>query len=299
MKALITGQAGFVGTYLAAYLEDAGDEIVAFTDSAGAPADVTHAAAVHEAFGAAPIDVVYHLAALTHVGESWDAPGEVWRVNTEGTLNVIHAATRAGARVVVVSSADAYGAAGREGLLDEATPLLPLSPYGASKAATELIAQQAVRGSNADVVVARAFNHTGPGQPPRFVVPALATRVAAAEGNGDERIIVGNLDAVRDLSHVRDVVAAYRALAEQGVAGEIYNVCSSRPVSVLEIAETFIAQATAPMKLEVDPALVRPIEVPWMVGDNNKLRVTTGWAPRLTLEETLADVLAAARTSTE
>ena len=293
MKALITGQAGFVGAYLAEHLDACGDEVVPFT--AGGPVDVTEADGVHAAIGDQAVDVVYHLAALTHVGDSWDAPAKVWRVNTEGTLNVLRAAAHAGARVIVVSSAEVYGRRPEGTLLDETLPPQPLSPYGASKAAAELLALQAARGADTDAIVTRSFNHTGPGQPAQFVVPALAARVAQAARTGTREIVVGNLDAVRDLSHVRDVVAAYRTLAEHGARGEIYNVSSARPVSVREIAETFIAAAGGGMELVVDPALVRPVEVPYLVGDNTKLREATDWRPEYDLESTLADVLRAAQ----
>lgn len=294
MRVCITGQAGFVGAYLTTACEAAGDEIVPFDDAAGTPIDVTDADAVHELFAREPIDVVYHLAALTHVGDSWSAPAQVWRVNTEGTCNILSAAAT-GTRVVVVSSADAYGAAvGPDPLTESVTPL-PLSPYGASKAAAELLAQRAHRGAGTDVVIARAFNHTGPGQLPQFVVPALAARVAQAEHDGASTVTIGNLDAIRDLSHVADVVAAYRLLAERGVAGEIYNVCSGTGVRVRDIAEQFIRSARIPLTLTVDPALVRPVDVPILIGDNTKLRNATGWSPRYSLNDTLDAVLDAAR----
>lgn len=298
MIALITGQSGFVGTHLSAYLRACGDEVLPCTDRTGGPVDVTDPAAVGDAIEGRSIDVVYHLAALTQVGASFDDPVPVWRVNTEGTLNVVRAATRARARVIVVSSADAYGAAAHAGQLREDEPLAPLSPYGASKAATETLCQQAHRSRATDVVIARAFNHTGAGQPANFVVPALAARVAAAERTGEPSVAVGNLDPVRDISHVADIVAAYRLLAEHGQAGEIYNVCSGRGVSVRNVAETYLALATAPLTLTTDPELVRPVEVASLVGDNTKLRAATGWAPTHTLETTLADVLNAARATT-
>lgn len=295
MKALITGQAGFVGGYLAEHLVTAGDTVVPFTDSSGEAVDVVNADAVHDSITRHDVDVVYHLAALTHVGESWDAPASVWRVNTEGTMNVLQAAARVGARVLVISSADAYGRIEPGTPITEDAPLRPLSPYGASKAAAELIAVQAWRSSGTAAIVVRAFNHTGPGQSPRFVVPALAARVVAAERAGLTDIVVGNLDAVRDLSDVRDVVAAYRNLAVHGDPGEAYNVSSGQPLRVRDIAEKFIAAAGGGMELVVDPDLVRPVDVPWLVGDPGKLRASTPWLPRFTLDETLGAILQAAR----
>jgi len=141
----------------------------------------------------------------------------------------------------------------------------------------------------------RPFGHTGPGQSDQFVVPALATRIARAERDGVDEIPVGSLDAVRDLSDVRDVVRAYRLLALEGAPGEAYNVCSGVGVSIQEIADTLLAHADRDIRLVTDPALVRTVDAPRMVGDNTKLRARTGWSPELTLAQTLADVLAAAR----
>ncbi|MFZ4515485.1 MAG: GDP-mannose 4,6-dehydratase [Acidimicrobiia bacterium] len=293
MKVCITGQAGFVGAHLATQCSAAGDELVPFEDLDHNPIDVLDADAVHEMFTRERPEVVYHLAALTHVGESWSAPAEVWRVNTEGTCNVL-AAAPTGTRVIVISSADTYGAAIGAEPLDECVTTLPLSPYGASKAAAELLAQRAAR-VGTEVVIARAFNHTGPGQRADFVVPALAARVVQAETHGNTEVVVGNLDAVRDISHVADVVSAYRALSQHGNSGEIYNVCSGTGTRVRDIAEHFIQAAAIPLELRVDPALVRPIDIPVLIGDNTKLRSHTGWEPRYTIAQTLDDVLEAAR----
>ena len=179
----------------------------------------------------------------------------------------------------------------------EDAPLRPTSPYAASKAAASLLALQAYLGAGLDTIRVRPFNHTGPGQPPKFLVPALAHRIAAAERDGADDIAVGSLDPVRDLSDVRDVVRAYRLLAAHGTAGEIYNVCSGHGVTVREVAERLIGHAARPLRLTVDPALVRPVDVPRLVGDGTRLRAATGWRPQYSLDETLRDVLDAARAS--
>ncbi len=139
------------------------------------------------------------------------------------------------------------------------------------------------------------FSHTGPGQSPRFVVPAHAGRVAAAERDGSEVVRVGALDPVRDLTDVRDVVRAYLLLAESGVPGEVYNVCRGTGVAVREVAETLLSHAGTGLRLEVDPDLVRPVEVPVLVGDPSKLAAATGWHPEIPLEQTLGEVLGEAR----
>jgi GDP-4-dehydro-6-deoxy-D-mannose reductase len=297
MRALVTGASGFVGRYLVDHLAAAGDTVVPFGRAEGA-VDVVDAGAVADAVTAAHPEVVYHLAASTHIGESWDAPATVFRVNAEGTLNVLRACRRAGVdRVVVVGSADEYGAVAPDDLpIPEDAPLRPRTPYGASKVAAEYLALQAHLGDGLGTIRVRAFNHTGPGQAATYLVPGLAGRIAAAERDGAREIAVGSLDAVRDFTDVRDVVRAYRLLAERGSPGDVYNVCSGRGWSVREVADVLLAASGPNLELRVDPALVRPVEVPALVGDGAKLRAATGWAPERPFEGTLAEVLAAART---
>jgi GDP-4-dehydro-6-deoxy-D-mannose reductase len=252
---------------------------------------------VHDRLADTRPEVVYHLAALSHVGESWKSPAASFRVNAEGTLNVLHACTELGlSRVVVVLSSEEYGRVDEADLpLTEESPLRPVTPYGAAKAAADLLALQAHLGDGLDVIRVRPFSHTGPGQTARFVVPALAARIARAERDEIDEIPVGSLDAVRDLTDVRDVVRAYRLLAEHGTPGEVYNVCSGSGVSVREIADGLLSGATRSIRLVVDPELVRPVEVPRLVGSNARLRAATGWTPTIPLPQTLADVLQSAR----
>jgi GDP-4-dehydro-6-deoxy-D-mannose reductase len=297
MKVAVTGARGFVGPHLVAHLEAMGDDVVPLDRHGPHSVDITDAEAVHSRLLAARPDVVYHLAALSHVGESWKSPAASFRVNAEGTLNVLRACTElAVGRVVVVLSSEEYGRVSPEDLpLTEDSPLRPVTPYGAAKAAADLLALQAFLGDGLATIRVRPFGHTGPGQSDRFVVPALAARIARAEEEGVDEIPVGSLDAVRDLTDVRDVVRAYRLLAERGEPGEVYNVCSGTGVSVQAIADRLLAAARRPIRLVTDPDLVRPVEVPRLVGSNERLRATTGWAPEIPLETTLADVLDAAR----
>jgi GDP-4-dehydro-6-deoxy-D-mannose reductase len=167
-----------------------------------------------------------------------------------------------------------------------------MSPYAASKAAAELIGLQAWLGNGLEVVRARPFNHTGPGQRPDFVVPALARQVAAAAVSGSRVLETGNLDARRDLTDVRDVVRAYRDLLERGAAGAVYNVCRGEAIRIEEVARRLLAVAGLDLEIVVDPARVRPVDVPELRGDASRLRAATGWAPEVPLDETLADVLA-------
>jgi GDP-4-dehydro-6-deoxy-D-mannose reductase len=291
MRALITGGKGFVGQWLAAHLKDCGDEVVVVD----VETDVADGVALRKVVTDAAPEAIYHLAALTHVGESWDNPSLVLRVNVIGTAELL-AAARSLARpptVLVVSSAEVYGVVTPEQLpLDEATPTAPATPYAASKLAAEAVALQAWRGYGQPVIVVRPFNHIGPGQSPNFAVPALAKRIVEARRSGATSLRVGTLTTRRDFTDVRDVVVAYRLLIEHGVPGSTYNVCSGKDVAISEVADDLLALARADLELVTDPDLVRPVDVPVLQGDAGLLRAATGWVPSIPLATTLADVLA-------
>jgi GDP-4-dehydro-6-deoxy-D-mannose reductase len=296
VKALLTGATGFVGPYLAAHLRAHGDDIVLPGDADGG-FDIVDRDIVHAAFAASQPEVVYHLAARSDVAQSWRDPLGTLRINVEGTQNVLDAARACGVRrVLVVGSAEEYGP--DDALLREDHPLRPATPYGASKVAASFLALQAFLGSGLETIRVRPFSHTGPGQTDRFLVPALAHRIAVAEQAGADTIAMGNTDPVRDLSDVRDVVRAYRLLMELGIPGEVYNVCRGVGISVGEIAERLAARATRPLRVVVDPELVRPVEVRSLVGDSTKLQQLTGWQPEYDLDMMLDDVLAVARRAT-
>jgi GDP-4-dehydro-6-deoxy-D-mannose reductase len=286
--AYVTGAAGFVAGWLAEHLRACGDTVV----RVDADVDVRDGAAVRESLTAAAPEVVYHLAGLAHVGRSWEDPVPTFLVNALGTLNVLEAAAACSTppTVLVVSSAEVYGSADGAALSEEA-PLRPVSPYASSKAAAEFVALQEHLGRGIPVVRARPFNHVGPGQSPDFVVSALARRIVAAERAGGGAVPVGNLDAERDFTDVRDVVRAYRLLVERGRPGEAYNVASGSAVRVRDVAEHLAALARCPVELVVDPSLVRPVDVPVLLGDATRLRAETGWVPEIPLEQTLVDVL--------
>ncbi len=290
MRALVTGGRGFVGTWLSSFLAEAGDEVVAIDHEV----DVTDGKAMLDAVvGAAP-DAIYHLAALSHVGRSWEDPGDVLRVNALGTLYLLEAA-RACSRtptVLLTSSAEVYGAVAPEDLpVTEVQPLAPVTPYAASKVSAEYLGVQAGLAHGLPVIRVRPFNHVGPGQSDAFVVPALAARIVEAQRTGTATIPIGNLSARRDLTDVRDVVRAYRLLIERGRPGEIYNVCTGRDVAISEVAETLLALAGAELELVADPELFRPVDVPVVRGDPTRLREATGWEPEIDLGTTLRDVL--------
>jgi GDP-4-dehydro-6-deoxy-D-mannose reductase len=290
MRALITGGKGFVGQWLAAHLKDRGDEVSVIDIET----DVADGAAVGRVMADIVPDAVYHLAAMTHVGESWEHPGPVLRVNVLGTAEILAAARsiESNPRVLVVSSAEVYGVVTPGQLpLGEDTPTQPASPYAASKLAAEAVAFQAWRGYGQPVIVVRPFNHIGPGQSPNFFVPALAKRIVDARRSGARSLPVGTLTTRRDFTDVRDVVAAYRLLVERGVPGDVYNVCSGRDVAMSEVAAQLLELAGAEVTLETDPALIRPVDVPVLRGSAERLRAATGWEPNIPLATTLADVL--------
>jgi GDP-4-dehydro-6-deoxy-D-mannose reductase len=296
MKALVTGATGFVGPHLLAHLRTCGDDVVVPGDASGA-FDITDRARVLEVLDAHRPEVVYHLAAWSDVGASWIDPTACLRVNVEGTANVLDAARACGARrVLVVGSSEEYGKVDDSPQLSEDAALRPITPYGASKVAASVLALQAFLGAGLETVRVRAFSHTGTGQSGRFVVPALARRVIAAEREGATTIPIGAREPVRDLSDVRDIVRAYRLLIDNGEPGEVYNVCRGVGVSIGEIADRLVARSGARLEIVVDDALVRPVDVPRLVGDPAKLIAATGWSPQHTLDETLDAVLADART---
>ena len=290
MRAFVTGAGGFVGAWLSAHLADCGDHVVGVDREV----DVTDLQQVRAAMTGARPDVVYHLAALTHVGRSWEDPGQVVQVNAIGTLYVLEAARECSPqpRVMVTSSAEVYGAVPQERLpVTEDTPLAPVTPYAASKVAAEFMGVQEHLAYGLPVIRSRPFNHVGPGQSSAFVVAALAERIARARRTGSPVIQVGNLSARRDLTDVRDVVRAYRMLAEHGVAGEVYNVCTGRDVAIEEVARRMLTLAGVELRLEPDPSLARPVDVPVVRGDPGKLKAATGWEPEFDLDDTLHAVL--------
>lgn len=289
MRALITGGQGFVGRHLAAHLHDLGDEVTVIDIEH----DVTNVDDMRDVVTSTSPDVVYHLAAISHVGTSWSDPNAVLKVNVLGTASVLAAARSVpDITTVLVSSAEVYGVVDESDLpLRETTPARPATPYAASKLAAEIVAQQSVRGYGQRVVIARAFNHIGPGQAPTFFVPALAQRIRASHAKGLTSIAVGNLSSRRDFTDVRDVVRAYAALARDGQSGEVYNVATGVDYSMHDVADMLRDAVDPSITFDVDPSLLRPVDIPVLRGSADKLTAATGWRPTFTLRDTLRDVL--------
>jgi GDP-4-dehydro-6-deoxy-D-mannose reductase len=291
MHVLITGIGGFLGLRLAGHLLTAGDRVTGtYLDSRpdleGAElheADLLDAPALARVVRDADPDVVVHLGALSHVGESWKRIPDYFRVNVLGTENLLAAAE--GRRVLVASSAEVYGIVPeeRQPIREEEGPD-PRSPYALTKAAAERLAF--ARGA----VVVRSFNLVGPGQSPMFALPAFASQLADVRRGKQEPVLrVGNLSAQRDFAHVDDGVAALRRLAEKGEPGRAYNLATGCAVSIGEALERLMAVSGVHARIETDPDRMRPVDIPVLAGDAARLRAL-GWEPRRTLDDALADL---------
>jgi GDP-4-dehydro-6-deoxy-D-mannose reductase len=291
-RVLVTGGSGFAGGHLVAACRDAGDEVRTAERASGV--ELLDAGSIRAAVAAAAPEVVYHLAARAHVGESWKAPADTLRDNVGMTVNLLEAvrAEAPGATVVAVSSSEVYGPPARPPV-DEAAPLRPQNPYAVSKASSDLLAGFYADAHGLRVVRARAFNHSGPGQEPTYAIASFARQAAVAAEAGESRlrIVTGNPDTRRDYTDVRDVVRAYRLLAEHGEPG-VFNVCSGVSRSARELLEGLAAAAGAELEHIVDPELVRPNEVMELRGSPEALRAATGWQPEIPLDRTLADTVA-------
>jgi GDP-4-dehydro-6-deoxy-D-mannose reductase len=255
--------------------------------------DLVDADATTAAVRAAAPDVVYHLAALASVAESWEHPRRMLAENPLATLNLLEAvrAEASRARVLTVGTGEVYGPPARLPV-DEEAPLRPQNPYAVSKAAADLLGGMYADAHGLVVVRARAFNHAGPGQAPIYVVASLARQVAAAVRAGEPRarVVTGNPDARRDFTDVRDVVRAYRLLAERADSGA-YNVCSGRTASVRDLLSALAEVTGIEIDHVVDPDLVRAHEVMEIRGTHERLTAATGWEPKIPLERTLADTV--------
>lgn len=308
MSVLVTGATGFVGHHLAAVLRAGGADVHALVrdpDVEPVPegveahaADIRDPAAVAQVVDAVGPERIAHLAGASSVGESFARPLETWDVNLDGTLAVLEAARRAARppRVLAVTSGEVYGRVPLDELpVTHETPLTPVSPYGASKAAADLAVGQYHDGYGLDVMRVRSFNHFGPGQDPRFVIPSIARQLAEAEragGDGPVEIHVGNIDTRRDFTDVRDVVRAYALLLERGRPGDPYLVCTGRSLSIRDVIDGLAALCTRDVRVVSDAGLRRSGEQSDLYGSPERVRVDTGWAPAIPLEQTLADTLA-------
>jgi GDP-4-dehydro-6-deoxy-D-mannose reductase len=284
MRTLITGADGFVGRHALERLQNADVETIAFTG------DVRDAAGCLEQVRASRPDAILHLAAISSVADAWRDPGAVTEVNVGGTRNLLAAASAAapGARFVLVSSAEVYGAVPEhQQPIGEDTPPRPRSPYAESKLAAEAVALAA----ELDTVVARPFPHIGPGQDERFAIASFASQIAAIERGAPPLLRVGNLEARRDLSDVRDVVGAYLALLGATGTAKIYNVGSGRAWRIGEVLTSLLTLAEREIEVVPDPERLRPADTPLLLGDASRIERDLGWHTERPLEQTLLDIL--------
>jgi GDP-4-dehydro-6-deoxy-D-mannose reductase len=302
-RILVTGAAGFVGGYLSRTLVGRGSQVWGYGPEEGAPAlplagwergDVCEPEALAAAIARVRPDAVINLAGQASAARSFEDPVGTFRVNVIGAWSVLDSVRQAAprARVLQIGSGECYGSQPEGSRVSEDAPFRPVSPYALSKAAADAMAKVYAETHGLDVIRTRSFGHTGPGQPPRFVLPSFAQQIVAIERGGVPPVLhVGNLEVTRDLSDVRDVVEAYAALLERGEKGVAYNVGRGEGARLADVVRRLADLAHVELRIEVDPARVRPADVPYLVADTTRIRAATGWAPRLTLEQTLADVL--------
>lgn len=300
MRVLVTGADGFVGNHLCRHLRQAGDEVIelrGMSVDGSACVDIRDAAAVHRAVAEAQADAMIHLAGASSVARSHEQPAQTFMVNAIGTVNLLEAARACAPRmrVVHVGSGEVYGALPRGERATEQWPFAPVSPYASSKAAAEIAALQFHRSYGLHVVCARPFNHLGAGQSPNFLVPDVARQIdEIRRGARPPRIVLGNVEVVRDFSHVSDVARAYCLLVHEGQPGEAYNICSGEARTIRSVVEEMVALSGVTAEIVIAEERKRAAELEVLVGDCTKLR-KLGWAPRLTVADALRDALDEAR----
>ena len=312
MTVLVTGAAGFVGQWLTRALLEKGETVFGLSMT-GEPApgvlstseidsitwlsgDLRNSEDVDAALETARPDTVYHLAAVSHIPQAAADPAMAFDVITLGTVRLLNSVERHSpkgrnrTRTLVVGSAEQYGVHPAKSYpLSEEAAQHPITVYAASKAAQEIVALSAARGQQMDVVATRSFTHSGPGQDERFLLPSLVKRVAQLRESGGSELPLGNMTPVRDFLHVADVVAAYITLCEGADSGQVFNVCSGEGRTVKQIAEAVLKIGGVRAVPKSDPSLVRPVDLPMLVGDNSKLRAT-GWEAAFTFDDMVTDL---------
>lgn len=297
MKALITGSEGFVGQYLRAELEAHGYTVTGLDLQAGPQTlavDLLDAEATLDAVRTTAPEVIFHLAGQADVGKSWRIPGKTIALNEIAAVNLLEAvrAVCPECAVVLVGSSDQYGSLREAGAsVSEETKMQPMNPYAISKAAQEQLGMAYAKSYGLRVCMTRSFNHGGAGQRPGFMIPDFVSGIVKVERGEADAVSVGNLTSRRDFTHVKDVVKAYRLIAEKGKPGEVYNVGSGVTYSAQEVLDKLIGMAKCPVTVRQDPARMRPSDTPVVCCDNRKLKQDTGWEPELGMEEILKETL--------
>ncbi|MGE3956773.1 MAG: GDP-mannose 4,6-dehydratase [Vicinamibacterales bacterium] len=297
---LVTGAAGFAGSHLVDHLLAEGSDVVAWARPGGSPprggrarwqgVDLLDAAAVRAAIAGIRPAVVFHCAGAAHVGQSWATVTQTLRVNVMGTHHVVEAlrAEAPDAKLLITSSAHIYGSSLQP--IGESHAIAPDSPYALSKLAQELVGTG--NSGRPPVYIARPFNHFGPRQDPSFVSAAFARQIAEIEaGLAPPQIRVGNLEALRDLTDVRDTVRAYRLIVERGVPDRPYNICSGSAIAVHTLLDMLLEFATVRVEIVTDPARYRPNDSPILLGDPARASLELGWSATIPVEQTARDLL--------
>jgi len=311
MKTFITGCTGFVGSHLAEYILSLGHEVHGTTRWRSKlenlqeikdvvtlhECDITDAFAFREVIKKVKPDYIFHLAAQSFVKASWTEPYQTLHTNIIGELNLFEAVRSISnykPRILIAGSSEEYGhqKTGSEGLTEE-SPLLPLSPYGVSKVAQDLLAFQYFKSYGMHIVRTRAFNHTGPRRGEVFVCSTFAKQIAEIEKDSKKLPIikVGNLDAERDFTDVRDTVRGYWLALEKGEAGEVYNICSGKAIPIKNILRKLISMSKREIQIRNDPNRMRPSDLKVLVGNNKKFCEKTGWKNQIPIDQTLEDLL--------
>jgi GDP-4-dehydro-6-deoxy-D-mannose reductase len=311
MKVLITGITGFAGSHLADYILSRGDaEVIGilrwrsrteniehFRDKVRfVECDLRDASSVRDVLDETRPDWIFHLAAQSFVPTSWTAPTESLVTNILGQLNIFEAVKKLhiAPRIQLACSSEEYGLVHENELpIQETNPLRPLSPYAVSKVGQDMLGYQYWMSFKLPVVRTRGFNHEGPRRGPVFVCSDFAKQIADIEKGRREPVVrVGNLDARRDFTDVRDIVRAYWLALEKGEPGEVYNLCSGRAWTIREMLDMLLGMSKTKIRVEQDPARMRPSDVPVLLGDASRFRNRTGWDPTIPFEQTMRDLLA-------
>jgi len=301
MKVLVTGASGFVGGYLVRYLQSLNVKVIPtvrvnsekFKDYI--EMDVMDKQRIKEVITEYRPTHIVHLAGQSSVSESWNKKEETFALNVFGTLRLLDAIREAklNCRILTIGSSEEYGLVNPiESPVKETNPLRPMSPYGVSKLSAGIISMQYAKAYQMDIIHTRTFNHIGPGQRLGFVTQDFAKQIVDIEKRLKEPVLrVGNLEAIRDFTDVRDIVRAYVALLQKGKRAEVYNVCSGQGVTIKNLLDHMLVMSKVSIRVEVDTAKLRPSDVPVLVGDCSKISLDTGWKKEIPLSDSLHDIL--------
>ena len=302
LKALVTGASGFVGQAMSRKLLESNIETLGISRSSSFVngqknddfiCDILDKSKLKKIINAFKPNLVLHLAGPAFIPNSFDKPQETYDVIFQGTLNLLETlrGLESDSKVLFVSSADVYGSNTKK-VLAETEPYEPLNPYSSAKACSELLCKQFSRSYGLHVVIARPFNHTGPGQSKEFVCSNFASQIASMDAKKKNKLITGNIDVKRDFLDVRDVVDAYYELLQKATPGEVYNVCSGKAISIREVIQILFKQTNLDKyEIIIDPKKLRKNDISIRIGNNKKIFEKTGWVPRISIEKTMQDLL--------